>query len=168
MESSVSACLSGLPYSPHSAFPSSCPPARLCCYVFKFFILFPSYLPFKSSYIPFCHLKQSLGFNVKRSFLYLSSIFKQKEWGLGFDRMSARPGYFKETGPWKQRGLLTGMKDKGKKKTSCFHPQVSFMLPGKLQKVTIFLFEKRKTCTTELLTYIGINHHFGGSSLTFN
>ena len=82
---------------------SSPPPVPLPpCIVFFFLIcfLFPTSLHFKSSYVPFCHLKHSLGFHVKRSFLYLESIFKQNSGELCFDRMSAPSGYCRETGPW--------------------------------------------------------------------
>ena len=68
---------------------------------FFFFNLFSfSYLPpFQIKLCFFCHLKHSLSFHIKRSFLYLESIFKQKSGELCFDRMSAPSGYCRETGP---------------------------------------------------------------------
>lgn len=80
----------------------SLPPVPLPpCIVFFFFNLFSfSYLPpFQIKLCFFCHLKHSLSFHIKRSFLYLESIFKQKSGELCFDRMSAPSGYCRETGP---------------------------------------------------------------------
>lgn len=95
-------CLCLVSHTSPLSLPFLLSPYLLVLFFFFFFNLFSfSYLPpFQIKLCFFCHLKHSLGFHIKRSFLYLESIFKQKSGELCFDRMSAPSGYCRETGPW--------------------------------------------------------------------